>query len=667
MVERPADVATQALVDAALRDQGGDDDQAAVAKAEAVVGPGAAGGVDRLQTEPLAEPTREPGRDLVGGDAELARVGLEAAPVAVVHARSLRSPAPTTGAGRGRTDGRRGGPLPIGDNGAVPAPTPAAPGASAPDPETLRRQASVFVERWAKVRPGERVLVLADDTTDPAVARAVCDCARATGADVTLIEMARPDSAWAEPSEVVLGAMKRAQKCLSLALVYHDRRTTIARREHGMAMFFLLPPVAAALAGSAARFPIELCTEIGRQCALRLRAARRLRVTSARGTDLSADLDPRNCTADPGGWLEVWDPGRTVGTTPGEGSNTFPPGVVLAYPSPGTCEGVAVVEHQVGVGPIASQLTLRYEGGRCVGARGEGAGTLAELVAGHEHATEVAEIAWGTNPHQTLSLATTRNPIDAERHSGTVHIGIGPSPIFGSRTTSRLHLDSLVIKPSVLLDDEPIMEAGHLLVLDLPEVRELAARFGDPDELLRERFPITPDSMAAVPDSAGPGTTGPWVDLGSSGSLAQPPERSDVRSERQLELARVLIANALRLEEGRWLLGCYRFNVELATAVGEACHVAIDHGAVEVRPGPAPGERMLTVRVECDLDVLEELVEARVGPVDANISGRLWVSGSLGTRALTSCTFRLVRIAQDGFREAAVERARRMERPGEAT
>jgi hypothetical protein len=521
----------------------------------------------------------------------------------------------------------------------------------------LAEGARIFVEDWAKVKPRERVLVLADDTTDAGVARAVLDCARATGADVTYVEMAKPDTAWGEPSEVVLGAMKQAQKCLSLALVYHDRRTTIARREHGMAMFFLLPPVPSTLLGSAAAFPIELCTEIGRQCARRLRAASRLRVTSARGTDFSADLDPRNCTADPGGWLEAWDAGRVVGTTPGEGSNTFPPGVVLAYPTPGSVEGVAVFEHHVGVGPVATHLAVRYENGRCVEAQGEGAEKLAALLAGHEHATEVAEIAWGTNPLQTLSLATERNPIDAERHSGTVHVGIGPSPIFGSRTTSRLHLDGLVIRPSITLDGEPIMEDGHLLVLDLPEVRELARRFGDPAELLRERFPITPAAMASLPGSPAVELGASWVPLAPRVEVAPPTERSEGSSARQLELVSMLIANARSLEEGRWLLGLYRFNIEFATPAGETCHVEIDHGRVETRPGPAPGERLMTVRAECDLELLEELASARTGAVDANIAGRLWVSGSLGTRVLTSCTFRLVRIAQDGFRAACIERA----------
>src|SRR5262245_29340080 len=514
----------------------------------------------------------------------------------------------------------------------------------------LVERARVFVEQWAKVEPGERVLVLADDQSDQEVARAVLDAARATGADVTYVELPRPSSAWAEPSEVVLGAMKQAQKCLSLALVYHDRRTTIARREHGMAMFFLLPPVPATLHGPASYYPIELCAEIGRQCALRLRAARELRITSRRGTDFRALLDPRNCTADPGGWLETWDPGRVIGRTPGEGSNTFPPGVVLAYPDPASVEGVAVYEHHVGVGPVASHLAVRYENSRCVAAQGEGAEKLASIVAGVEYATDVAELAWGTNPHQTLTLNTERNPIDAERHAGTVHVGIGPSPIFGSRTTSRLHLAGLLVKPSIFLDDEPIMTDGHLFVLDLPEVREAAARFGNPDELLRERFPVTPEWMAGVSESGPVELSDDWVTLAPPSDARPPLERSDGRSERQLELLREVVAGTERMEEGRHVLGLYRFNVELATPGGEACHVAIDHGRTEISAGPAPGERLMTVRVECDLETLEELVEGRIGPVDAQIAGRLWVSGSLGTRVLTSCTFRLFRVGAEGGR-----------------
>ena len=73
-----------------------------------------------------------------------------------------------------------------------------------------------------------------------------------------------------------------------------------------------------------------------------------------------------------------------IGRTPGEGSNTFPPGVVLAYPDPGSVEGVAVLEHQVGVGPVRTHLAVRYRDGRGVAAQGEGAEKLAAIVDGIE-------------------------------------------------------------------------------------------------------------------------------------------------------------------------------------------------------------------------------------------------------------------------------------------
>src|SRR5436309_3170832 len=77
VLERPAHVATEAVVDATLRDQRRDDHQAAVAKAEAVVHPGAAGGVDRLLAEAAAEALLEPGSHLVAVDAELAGIRVQ--------------------------------------------------------------------------------------------------------------------------------------------------------------------------------------------------------------------------------------------------------------------------------------------------------------------------------------------------------------------------------------------------------------------------------------------------------------------------------------------------------------------------------------------------------------------------------------------------------------
>jgi hypothetical protein len=101
VLDRPADVAAQPVLDSALDDQRRDDDQAPVAKRENVVAPCSADRDDRFVGEAIPEPLCERGRNLVGLDAELRREGVEAALVAVgIRAdgtslsRRLHRPAP---------------------------------------------------------------------------------------------------------------------------------------------------------------------------------------------------------------------------------------------------------------------------------------------------------------------------------------------------------------------------------------------------------------------------------------------------------------------------------------------------------------------------------------------------------------------------------------------
>jgi len=48
------------------------------------------------------------------------------------------------------------------------------------------------------------------------------------------------------------------------------------------------------------------------------------------------------------------------------------------------------------------------------------------------------------------------------------------------------HRDFEIYLPTYYLDGVKIVDNGHLLALDDPEIREVAAKYGDPDLLLRE-------------------------------------------------------------------------------------------------------------------------------------------------------------------------------------
>jgi len=50
------------------------------------------------------------------------------------------------------------------------------------------------------------------------------------------------------------------------------------------------------------------------------------------------------------------------------------------------------------------------------------------------------------------------------------------------------HKDFVLYRPTLTVDGEVIIDAGHLRALDDPEIRALAAKYGDPDKLLKQTW-----------------------------------------------------------------------------------------------------------------------------------------------------------------------------------
>ncbi|MCZ6484755.1 MAG: hypothetical protein O6826_03565 [Acidobacteria bacterium] len=94
------------------------------------------------------------------------------------------------------------------------------------------------------------------------------------------------------------------------------------------------------------------------------------------------------------------------------------------------------------------------------------------------------EIALGTNPK-----VGPAGPI--RRRSGMLHMAFGTDRF--NRVSDEVptlpsnHRDmNFFYYPTFEVDGVPLVDRGHLTVLDDPEVRRAAAKYGDPDELLRE-------------------------------------------------------------------------------------------------------------------------------------------------------------------------------------
>jgi leucyl aminopeptidase (aminopeptidase T) len=114
-----------------------------------------------------------------------------------------------------------------------------------------------------------------------------------------------------------------------------------------------------------------------------------------------------------------------------------------------------------GYGLLETPVEVTVSEGRMVSAVGGAAGPWLEatLDAGGEFGRSIAELGIGTNPAARL----TGNVLEDEKALGTIHLAFGTSLGIGGVNRSSVHIDGLVLRPTVELDGQVLMEDGTLV------------------------------------------------------------------------------------------------------------------------------------------------------------------------------------------------------------
>ena len=116
------------------------------------------------------------------------------------------------------------------------------------------------------------------------------------------------------------------------------------------------------------------------------------------------------------------------------------------------------------LGLLDAPIRMTVRGGKVVEiAGGASAEQLRALVAGaDDNARNIAEFAIGTNDRARLVGSMTED----KKLRGSVHMAIGDNHVIGGTVVSELHLDGLLLRPTVELDGRRIVEDGRLLIGD---------------------------------------------------------------------------------------------------------------------------------------------------------------------------------------------------------
>lgn len=211
-----------------------------------------------------------------------------------------------------------------------------------------------------------------------------------------------------------------------------------------------MPGITAEIFARAVPVDYDGLERAGARIAAELSAASTCRVTSPAGTDLVLSLEGRMAISDDGNLQAeaAW--------------GNLPAGEAFIAPVETSGEGSIVFDGALaGYGILREPLFVTLVGGRAIDAEGEAARWLLDtLDAGGPTGRLIAELGIGTNPQATL----TGKILEDEKVVGTAHLAFGTSASFGGTNVSTVHIDGVLLQPTVELDDRPLIQAGVLLV-----------------------------------------------------------------------------------------------------------------------------------------------------------------------------------------------------------
>lgn len=310
----------------------------------------------------------------------------------------------------------------------------------------MEEGARLVLTTSAGLRPGEKVLIVVDETTRT-VGEAFLAAAKSLGADPVLIEIRPRTADGEEPPEPAGTAM--AASDLVLLATGRSLTHTHARRSatRAGARVISMPGITEDLlreGGLAADW--GKIHEAVRRTARRLRAARDVHLTSAAGTDVTFSIAGRD-------WVS-----EDTGLCARKGAfTTLPAGELFIAAVEGTAEGRLVVDAYFEE-PLRAPATALITAGHAT--RIVGAPTAVETMnRGGKDGRALSRFGFGLNPQARV----TGPHLEAEKAIGSAHIGFGDNLVIGGKIHCGVRVECILSEAGVEIDGKPVIEKGRLV------------------------------------------------------------------------------------------------------------------------------------------------------------------------------------------------------------
>ena len=316
----------------------------------------------------------------------------------------------------------------------------------------MMKTAQMIVNHSARIQPGENVCIVCDTNTF-SIAKVLAEASYAMGAETVLTMMTPREMHGNEPPRVVATAMLGADVILApttYAITHTEARLEASKR--GARTLILRGIDEDSMIHGAMLADYNEVSETSNKLATRLSRAKRIGLRTELGTDASFIVEGRQGLALGG---IVTEPGKFT---------TLPSGEAAIAPLEGMTQGRIIIDFAMdGIGLLSQPIQFEVENGKVVSIKGGNeAEQLKKLLGGDENAFQIAEFAIGTNPKSRMK----GNMAEDKILRGCVHVAVGDNHTIGGKIVSKVHLDGVILNPTVEIDGQIIVNKGTLLPLD---------------------------------------------------------------------------------------------------------------------------------------------------------------------------------------------------------
>ena len=310
----------------------------------------------------------------------------------------------------------------------------------------LKKAANIVIKDCLGVKRGERVVVVTDEFCYTIGYTLWQSLKKIT--DPILIKIVPRKIHGQEPPKLVTEILKNCD--VYIIPTYYSLTHTRARIEASKqgARGTTMPGITVDVMTRALNANYQKIAVLTNKIARLLSKAKKVIIKTDKGTNLKLSLAKRQCHIDTG-----------IIKNSGEFSN-LPAGEAFIAPIENKSNGIIVVDGSFApIGFLNKPVVLEINQGKLVKVKGTREIDAIFRRYGKREKT-LCEFGIGTNPKAKI----TGNVLEDEKVLGSIHVAFGNNLGFGGINKARIHLDGVIKKPSVWLDEKLIIKKGTLLI-----------------------------------------------------------------------------------------------------------------------------------------------------------------------------------------------------------